>query len=86
MINWYYQSVVSESKRTFAEVNIVNLKKLPIKKSSNPTPIIELVGKILDAKAKNKDARALEKQIDEHIYRVYNLSKEDIRTIEGMNN
>ena len=86
LMNWYYQSVVSESNRTFAEVKIVNLKKLPIKKSSTPAPIIELVGKVLDAKAKNKDTRALEKQIDEHIYRVYNLSKEDIRTIEGMNN
>ena len=46
--------------------------------------ISELVKKVIDAKRTNSstDTSAIEKQIDELVYQVYELSKDDIKIIE----
>jgi len=58
--------------------------KLPIIQvpSDKQKPIIELVDKILDAKQKGNDTATLEKQVDEAVYKLYNLTKEEQLIIE----
>ena len=66
------------------------LEKLPIPKidSTNKAlsdEIISLVEQILDSKAKDptKDTKELESKIDSLVYKLYNLTKDEIKIIEG---
>ncbi len=63
------------------------LKKLPIPKISNPQqqPFIKLVDKILIAKkqSKDKDTSELEAEIDQLVYKLYNLTEAEIALIKG---
>jgi len=58
-------------------VRIVNLKK--------QEPLISLVDKFLFAKAEDPKANTsvLEKQLDDMVYKIYELSEEDIAIVEG---
>lgn len=49
------------------------------------TLVVALVDKIIDAKKSNPsaDTSALEREIDELVYELYQLSPEEIATIEG---
>jgi len=64
-----------------------DLKKLPIKKISEEEqqPFIDLVNKILTEKNKdpNSDTTALEHEIDELVYRLYDLTEDEIKIVEG---
>jgi hypothetical protein len=63
------------------------LLALPIKKILNEEqqPFIDLVDKILAAKKENPaaDTSALEQQIDHLVYRLYDLTEEEIKIVEG---
>ena len=61
------------------------LKKLPIPKITKPEqqPFIDLVDKILTAKQQAQDTTALEAQIDQMVYKLYNLTTDEIKIIEG---
>lgn len=85
LVNWYYQRMVAEANRAFAEVKIVNIKKLPIKYSDNQKPFVSLVEKILSAKELNptSDTSEFEKKIDDLVYKLYELTDEEIAVIEG---
>ena len=50
-------------------------------------PIIKLVSRILEKKRENPEANTfdLEKQIDEYVYKLYDLSEEEIRLVESYN-
>lgn len=82
-MNWFYQRLVEEAGRAFAEVKIVNLKKLPIPATAFDTsrqkPLVGLVDRILAAKARDAaaDTSALEREIDELVYALYGLTKEE---------
>ncbi len=70
------------------EIKIYKLDELPIPKISKEEqkPIIDIVDKIFQAKAKNQDADTgdFERQIDELVYRLYNLTDEEIKIVEGI--
>jgi type II restriction/modification system DNA methylase subunit YeeA len=57
---------------------------LPIKIANNYKPFIDLVDKILAAKAADSkaDTTALEQQIDNMVYRLYGLTAEEIKIVE----
>ncbi len=61
------------------------LENLPLPKlaASAQKPFIQLLDKILKAKKIRQDTRDLEKQIDDLIYAVYDLSVADIAFIEN---
>ncbi|EJC49836.1 DUF7149 domain-containing protein [Helicobacter pylori] len=65
---------------------LMNIPLIKITKSNKPTvdKIIVLVDKILQAKAKDPKANTqeLEKEIDALVYQLYNLTDEEIKTIE----
>lgn len=70
------------------EIKIYKLDELPIPKISKieQKPIIDIVDKILQTKAKNHNADTgdFERQIDEIVYSLYDLTDEEIGIIEKL--
>jgi adenine-specific DNA-methyltransferase len=66
-------------------IGIYEMHTIPIKKSTDQQPFITLVDQILSAKAQNSkaDTSQLEKKIDELVYKLYELTDEEIAIIEG---
>jgi hypothetical protein len=60
------------------------IQALPIKIANNYKPFIDLVDKILAAKAADSkaDTTALEQQVDNFVYRLYDLTGEEVKVIE----
>ncbi|WP_187856718.1 Eco57I restriction-modification methylase domain-containing protein [Helicobacter pylori] len=85
LLDWLFRKTSTNN-----HVNLYELETLPIPqitKSNKPTAdkIIVLVDKILQAKAKDPKANTqeLEKEIDALVYQLYNLTDEEIKTIEN---
>ena len=85
--NYLYNLLITEGGKVFAQVKLTFLRKIPIKYASDKDqkPFIAIVDKILSAKEKNKesDTSKLEKQLDEMIYKLYELTDEEIKVVEG---
>ena len=60
---------------------------VPIKKNVDETPFEKMYEKILSIKQNNPDADTtlLEREIEQHIYDLYNLTLEEIAVVEGKN-
>jgi len=86
LINKLYELYSQEKGRTFAEVKPNNIRKLPFPNINliQQQPIIDLVEKILDAKKGNPEADTShwESEIDTLVYKLYNLTEEEIQIIE----
>lgn len=80
LLDYYFNSVFNEY-----EVKPVHLSQLPIKKLSTDQqqPFISLVDEILESKKLGKDTTALEDKIDRMVYKLYGLSEEEIKIVEG---
>lgn len=85
VLNFYFQYLNPETGEALAEVKKENVEKLLIILPKDQKPFINLVDKILDAKKANPnaDTSKLEKQIDELVYKLYDLTEEEIKIIEG---
>ncbi|MBK9477800.1 MAG: N-6 DNA methylase [Bacteroidetes bacterium] len=87
LINYFYKQITQEENRVFAEVKPINIRKLPIIKCSNNEQhhLITLVDSILSIKKENPtaDISDLEKQVDQLIYLLYDLTEEEIKIIEN---
>ncbi|MGT0096242.1 type IIG restriction enzyme/methyltransferase [Helicobacter pylori] len=90
-MSWYARENFKDKHMSggYLGLNKGNLEKLPmfeLKKSNQPTAdkIIALVDKILALKEKDPKANTqqLEKEIDALVYQLYNLTDEEIKTIE----
>lgn len=57
--------------------------KIPIPTEEQEKPFIALVDQILEAKKQNLDTSSLESQIDTLVYKLYNLTPEEISIIEN---
>jgi hypothetical protein len=88
LINWYFRSFLSESLHFYPN----DAKNLPIKKISteDQKPFIDLVDQILaitsqedyDPKNPPEKQKELESQIDQLVYKLYDLTEEEIKIIE----
>ena len=78
-----------ETGKVFAQVKLTVLRELPIKviSESSQLPIIQLVDEILNMKHISSDTDISEKedQINRLIYKIYNLTEDEIETIEQNN-
>ncbi len=87
VIDFYYQKLVGEGGRAFAQVKGVNLNLLPIKAIpiEEQQSFIKIVGIILDLKKENpdEDTTPIEAQIDQLVYELYGLTEDEIRIVEG---
>jgi hypothetical protein len=86
-IDFYYQKLVGESGRTFAQVKGVNLSVLPIKATTieDQQLFIDKVDKILAHKKANpsSDTTLLESELDHMVYKLYDLTEEEVKIIEA---
>lgn len=79
LINFWYCN-----KYRMPTIGIYELHSIPIKISSNQQPFIEIVDKILEAKKCDPQANTstFESEIDRMVYKLYNLTEEEVAIIE----
>jgi len=88
-VDFAYSFINPEKGEALAEVKKRHVEELPLPKLAfdeprRQEPIVELVGKILAAKKDDPEADtlALERRIDEIVYRLFNLAPDEIALIE----
>jgi len=85
-IRFYWLNKFRDDRKTFPKIKGEYLKLLPLPKVENikQAPIIRLVGEVEAAKQNdhNADTSAIEREIDEHVYRLYGLTPEEIKIVE----
>jgi hypothetical protein len=83
---WYYRSNTDEEGKVFAQIKIELLREMPIPRADKDQqrPVIQFVGKILTVKQRDPDAdtTVLEQEIDRLVYRLYDLTPEEIKLVE----
>ena len=98
LFKFYYQAIVKQSGTIFPQVRISMLKSLPIKKTNEKeqAEIAKLAQLMLDLQKELQQATVntdkydrlkteierLDDKIDQAIYKLYNLTDEEITTIE----
>ena len=99
LMNWFYQKMTAEQGKVFAEIKIVNLKKLPIKKITNKEQKIlanfakEILSlnKQLQSTPENsdkwneikKEIGKVDGEIDERVFEIYGLGDWEIKMVEN---
>ena len=85
LIGYYFQKKYNRQDITFPEIRIYELSSLPIKVPKNRLKLTKLVDQILNAKKldPNADTTALEAEIDQIVYQLYELTPEEIKIIES---
>jgi hypothetical protein len=87
LFKFYYHRKFSFGGNIFPQVRIASIENLPIKiiDLKQQDNIIKIVDKILIEKQQNvnSDTSKLENQIDELIYKIYNLTPDEINYIEN---
>lgn len=76
---------LEKTSGAFTKARIFHYYKLPIKNISmdEQKSFIELVDRVLKEKRENRDTKKYEAEIDQLVYKLYDLNSEDIKTIEG---
>lgn len=80
LINWYFKSFLSEKLHFYPD----DAKGLPLRDCTivKQKPFIKIVDKILEAKQQGADTTALENEIDIMVYKLYNLTYEEVEIID----
>jgi len=75
----------SAKKDDFTQITLGDIRQLPIPKieTAKQKSFIKLVDEILKAKKRNESTAKLENEIDQLVYKLYNLTEEEIATIEN---
>lgn len=84
LMDFYYESLSPEKGEALAEVKKENVGKLMIKllEPVKQIPFINLVDKILLEKEKGSNTQLLENQIELMVYKLYNLTYNEVKNIE----
>ncbi|MBD1211238.1 MAG: N-6 DNA methylase [Dolichospermum circinale Clear-D4] len=84
LMNFYYETLNPEKGEVLAEVKKQNVEKLLIKIANNKTQLIfiQRVDEILTFKSQGKDTTALEQQIDDMVYKLYELTYQEVKIID----
>jgi len=86
LIGFYYKTNNPQKGKIFAEIKPSVIKSIPIPETydEQQQPIITLVSQILSLKQANPaaDTSALEREINALVYKLYNLTDEEIKIIE----
>ncbi len=88
LISFIYLKISTiASKDDFRQTTLTELRNIPIPKLSKPDqePIVNIVDKILSLKQSNPqaDTSELENKVDQLVYKLYGLTKEEIAVIEN---
>ncbi len=87
LMDWFY-GFIGKPKGNAREYFNGPLSLIPIKKIlyDEQKSFIELVDKIITQKQHGEDSTANERKIDEMVYRLYDLTEEEIAIVEGKSN
>ena len=89
VLNWYYANSFSNNSELTVNISKTYLEKLPIVDFSldNSGALKKLVGKILAIRERDMtiNTSELEKQIDKMVYKLYELTDDEIAIIENKN-
>ena len=79
------ESVLDTRQQPFYFKQISSVENLPIKKieETDQQPFVALVDQILELKKEGKDTLSLENEIDEMVYRLYDLTDNEIAIVKG---
>jgi len=87
-MQFYVQKVVGSDEGGFIRLFTIHVEKFPLPTiaSEKQKPIEKLVESILSAKQKNAEANvsAIEREINHLVYKLYDLTPEEIKIVEGM--
>jgi adenine-specific DNA-methyltransferase len=87
VLQFYWLKRFFDNKATFPKIKKQPLHSLPVIRCSQgeQTSIAKLVSRILTAKSADPaaDTSALEREIDERVYKLYGLTAEEIAIVEG---
>ncbi|AEF81228.1 Eco57I restriction-modification methylase domain-containing protein [Leadbettera azotonutricia] len=80
LLDWYFRKTSTNN-----HVGGYEIEQLPIRIPTEQRQFIELVSKILVAKAANPtaDTTQIETQIDKIVYKLYGLTEEEVKVVEG---
>jgi hypothetical protein len=83
-MQYFYQTEFKTDTEIFPKIRIAQVKKIPIKRVNNKiqTNINLLVDYILEAKSQGKVTTHLENQIDNLVYRLYDLTYDEVKVID----
>ena len=86
LMNYFFQSFKEEEGRAFAQVKTVDIKNLPfiVPNELTQSKLTSVVDEILKKKSDDisSDTTVLEKEIDQLVYKLYDLTEEEIKIIE----
>ena len=86
MLEYYFNKKMITNPDVFPYIKGIHLKKLPVKfpkEKSSESKIESLVEKIIEGKKENSDVEKLKTQLNEMVYKLYDLTEEEIKIIEG---
>jgi len=83
--HFYHHLSQERSGRTFAQVKATYIKRLPIPRSADLGAVASITEQIVEAKTLNyeADTLGLETRLDEEIYGIYGLSKDEIHLMKN---
>jgi hypothetical protein len=88
LLNWFYQKAINpEEGEALAQVKRGHLAQLPIASPDGPMSreLVRAVNRVLTAKMRHShtDTSAVEHEIDQLVYRIYNLTPSEVMLVEG---
>ena len=85
LTQFFYQSEFKADTDVFPKIRIAQVKKIPIKiiPEKEQKPFVDLVEKIISLKQQGKDSSEQEKKIDELVYKLYAITADEQKIIEG---
>jgi restriction endonuclease S subunit len=85
LLNWYYRTQFSNSSTLTVNISKTFLEQLPIKEADSDQQriIVELFEKVFSLVEGNGHMHELQNEIDQNVYRLYNLTPEEILIIES---
>lgn len=82
LLTYYVQKSMLTNKQAYPQILMTDLELLPIKITDKQKQIEKLVNKILKNKKSNHDTTALEKEINVLVYKLYELTYEEVKIVD----
>jgi hypothetical protein len=84
VVMWLFRHLLAKLQNDFYEPSSVFMKDFPIPSAGDPKPIEKLVDSTLGAKRTDPstDVSKWERDIDERVYRLYGLTRDEIKLVE----
>jgi hypothetical protein len=83
LFDYFYKFISQETGgRAFAQVKTTYMKKLPLPNNNRLNGISTIYNEIITLKSQGKDTTALEQQIDNMVYKLYELTYKEVKIID----